>query len=365
MPAAPSPSANRRARVFRGLLLFYPAAFREEYGREMALVFRDRYRDAAGPLDKGWLWLNVVAGILTEAPREHLRLTREDLRYALRRLRASPAFAATSVATLALAIGASTAMFSVIDTLLLRPLPYAEPDRLTMLWTEIPAQRVREGRSAYGNVEQWRTGSRSFDDLAVFDPISATLTQGGSRNQVSVARVSPNFFALLGVRPVRGRMFSDDDAQERRRLALVSHRFWRARLGGAADAIGGSLDLDGVTSQIVGILPETFAAAGFDADVWEPHTLFPDWETRRTSTGLGSWFVVGRLRPHVAIDQARLPVGNRVWGSHTWRANPAAANVSGRMPKSDLWRRGPRGQSKSRRCRVGQCRPGGRARTDG
>ena len=213
----------------------------------MALVFADRYRDAAGAFDRGRLWLEVVAGILTEAPKEHVRMTVQDLRYALRRLRTSPGFAATSIATLALAIGASTAMFSVLNAVLLRPLPFAAPDRLAMLWTEIPSRGLTAGRSAYGSVEQWRKQSGSFADIAVFDPVSAMLTRGGEREQISVNRVSPNFFPLLGVQPARGRTFSLQEANDRQRLAVISHRFWQARFGGSPAAIGASLELDGLT----------------------------------------------------------------------------------------------------------------------
>lgn len=304
------PSKSRRttrlsARAFRALLVLYPAAFRDEYGREMALVFADRYRETAGPLDRGRLWLDVLAGILTEGPKEHIRMTVHDLRYALRRLRMSPGFAAISVATLALAIGASTAMFSVLNAVLLRPLPYQSPDRLAMLWTEIPTQGVREGRTAYWNVEQWRKQSESFADLAVLDPVSVTLTHAGEMDQVSVLRVSANLFPLLGIDPLRGRFFSLREANERQSRAVISHRFWQTRFGGSPDAIGASLELDGRPSQIIGILPEAIQFAGFDADVWESHTLFPDWETRRAVQGAGSWFVVGRLRPDVTIEQAQ------------------------------------------------------------
>jgi len=259
--ADPVPSKSRRtttlsARAFRALLVLYPAAFRDEYGRELAFVFADRYRDASGPWDRGRLWLGVLAGIFTEAPKEHIRMTLYDLRYALRRLRMSPGFAATSVATLALAIGASTAMFSILNAVLLRPLPYESPDRLAMLWTEVPGEGVREGRPAYWNVEQWRSQSRSFADLAVSDPVSVMLTHAGELEQISAVRVSPNFFPLLGVNPVLGRTFSRQEADDRERLAVISHRFWQARFGGSLDVIGASLQLDGLPSQIIGVLPE-------------------------------------------------------------------------------------------------------------
>jgi predicted permease len=229
----------------------------------------------------------------------------QDLRFALRSLRNNRGFTAASIATLALAIGVNTAMFSVLDTVLLRPLPYRAPEQLAMLWTEVPNQQLREGRSAYRNVEEWRRQSRSFTDLAVFDPVSIILSDVDGAERITAARISPSFLPLLGVEPVRGRSFSVEEAEQRHRVALISHRFWQSRLAGSADAIGASIEVDGLTSRIVGILPAGFRLGGLEADVWEPHTLFPDWEARRGVAGAASWFVIGRLRPNVTVPQAQ------------------------------------------------------------
>jgi putative ABC transport system permease protein len=222
-----------------------------------------------------------------------------DVRHALRTLRKSPAFATAAVATLALAIGANTTMFSVLNAVLLRPLPYEAPEQLAMLWTEDPTQNLREGRSALWDVEQWRTQSQSFADMATFDSVSTTLTGADGAEQIAGASISPNLLPLLGVQPVRGRNFSSEEAEEQKRLVLISHRFWQARFGGSNDAIGATLVLNGLSSQIIGILPADFPIATLDADVWEPHT------TRRSVRGAETWFVVGRLRPAVTFDQAR------------------------------------------------------------
>ncbi|MFI5076243.1 MAG: ABC transporter permease, partial [Vicinamibacteria bacterium] len=228
-----------------------------------------------------------------------------ELRHAWRGLRRSPGFAASAIVTLALAIGASTAMFGMLDAVLLRPLPFPSPDRLAMVWIEVPTQDLREGRSAFATVEAWRRQSRSFTDVAVLDPVSVALTHAGELEQVSGARVSPNLFGLLGVVPDRGRLFTDKDAEERQRLALLSHRFWRARFGGSDAVVGTTVLIDGQPSRIIGVLPDTVAQAGFTADVWEPHTLFADWDTRRAASGAGSWFVIGRLRAGAAIEPAQ------------------------------------------------------------
>src|SRR5262245_16275805 len=138
----------------------------------------------------------------------------QDLRYAIRGLARNPGFTAVAVLTLALGIGANTAVFSVLNAVLLRPLPYHAPEQLAMLWTEIPTHALREGRSAYGDVEEWRARSRSFADMAVLDPVRLTLTGESGSEQVTVARVSPNFFGVLGIQPSLGRTFSSQEAVE-------------------------------------------------------------------------------------------------------------------------------------------------------
>ena len=228
---------------------------------------------------------------LTELPR--------DLRYALRTLRKNPAFTTTAAATLALAIGANTTMFSVLNAVLLRPLPYRAPEQLAMLWTEDPTQNLHEGRSALWDVEQWLTQNQSFADMATFDSVSTTLTGAEGAEQIVGASTSPNLLSLLGVQPVRGRNFSTEETEEQKRLVLISHRFWQARFGGSNDAIGATLVLNGLPSQIIGILPPDFQIATLNADVWEPHT------THRSVRGGQTWFVVGRLRPTVTFDQAQ------------------------------------------------------------
>ena len=174
-----------------------------------------------------------------------------------------------------------------------------------MLWTEIPSQNLREGRSAFWNVEQWRSQSASFADMALFDGVSATLTSADRAEQISVVRHSPNLFAMLGVQPLHGRIFSAEEAEQRQRLALISHRFWQTRFGGSQDAIGATIEIDGVPSQIIGILPAGLQFLQSNADVWEPHTMFRDWEALRRARGSGFWSVVGRLRPNVTFEQAQ------------------------------------------------------------
>ncbi len=229
----------------------------------------------------------------------------QDFRYALRGLRKNPAFTAVALVTLALGIGANTAMFTVLNAVLLRPLPYPSPEQLVMLWTETPGQGMREGRSAYRDVEQWRAQSKSFVDMAVYDPVSVRLTAPGELDRISIVRTSPSFFTLLGVQPYRGRVFTEAEAQERRRVVVISYRFAQARFGGADRAIGATIGLDDIPSEVIGVAPPDFQLVNGSADVWEPHTLFSNWEALRGAQGDSSWFVLARLRPLVALTQAQ------------------------------------------------------------
>src|SRR5437870_3858009 len=284
----------------------------DEVRFHLEMQIEDNLKAGMNPAEARYAALRSFGGIepMKERYRERrsfalVETVAQDVRYAVRTLRKSPGFTTTSVATLALAIGANTAMFSVLNAVLLRPLPYRSPEQLAMLWSEVPSQNLREGRSAYPNVEEWRRQSKSFADMAFFDPVSVTLTTATEAEQISAARISPNLFPLLGVQPLHGRGFSNEEAEQRQRLALISHRFWQSRFGGSLDAIGASIEIDGLPSRIVGILPAGFEFARLNADVWEPHTMFPDWETQRRARGAGSWFVIGRLRLNVTFEQAQ------------------------------------------------------------
>lgn len=228
-----------------------------------------------------------------------------DIRCAARSLRKNLGFAMTSAATLALAIGASTAMFSVLNAVVLRPLPYRSPEQLVMLWTEDPAQNLREDRSALRGVEQWRTQSRTFADMATFDAMSMTLSGAEGAEQIVGGSISPNLLSLLGVEPAQGRGFSTEEAEQRQRLVLISHRFWQARFGGSNDAVGATIVLNGLPSQIIGILPAGLQIARLDADVWEPHPMSEDRPSSQSGGGEDTWFVVGRLQPAVTFEQAQ------------------------------------------------------------
>jgi predicted permease len=201
-----------------------------------------------------------------------------------------------------LGIGGTTAIFSTLNTALLQPLPFPSPDRLTMLWTQTQNHSGGLLRTAYPNVEQWERQSNSFEEIGVFDPASATLTAEAGAEKVSVIRASAGLARVLGVQPFRGRWFSDDEETRRLNVALVSYRFWHAHFAGA-DPLASELMIDGVPTQIIGILPKNLEFP--EGDLWEPETIFPDWPARSAAEGSGPWFVVGRLRSSVSMNQAQ------------------------------------------------------------
>lgn len=229
----------------------------------------------------------------------------QDLRYGARMLLKQPGFTLVAVLTLALGIGANITIFSVVNAVLLRPLPYPDADRLVFLWSEAPAQNIRERASAYANVADWREQNKSFEDIAVSDPTVVTLTDAAEPEQVMSVRASANLFPLLGVTPMLGRTFTADEVQQKVRVVVLSHGLWRRRFGDAPNVLGQTLEIDGVSSQVIGVMPESFLPDR-ENRIWEPHTLFPDWEAQKAQRGTGSWQVVGRLKPQVSLAQAQV-----------------------------------------------------------
>jgi putative ABC transport system permease protein len=229
----------------------------------------------------------------------------QDVRYCVRMLLKNPAFTAVVVLTLALGIGANTAIFSVLNSVLLRPLPYQDSDRLVFLWSDTPKQNTREMGSAYANISDWNNQNQSFEELAFFDPTSVTLTGINDPEQVQSVHASANLFSLLGVAPLIGRTFSPEEEQNQVHVVVLSYGLWQRRFGGSRSVIAQTLEVDNVKSQVIGVMPERFQFPGKNSQIWEPHTLVPDWQRQKTQRGTGSWRVVGRLKPNFTVQQAQ------------------------------------------------------------
>jgi predicted permease len=235
-----------------------------------------------------------------------------DLRYAARLLRRSPSFAAVAILTLALGVGANTAMFSVVNTVLLRPLPYHDPDRLAMLWTADPKRDIHEEGTSYPTFLNWRSQTRTFADMAICsrgNPV--ILTGANDPERVMGEAVSANLFPLLGVTPALGRIFSPDEEQQRERVVVLSHGLWQRRFGASRDAIGKTLEIDGQTFQVIGVMPAGFYFPTKDVQLWQPATyvgmtLMPGVRDRIWTSRFSDWWrVVGRLKPTATFDDAQ------------------------------------------------------------
>ena len=229
----------------------------------------------------------------------------QDVRYAARGLAHDVGFAAMVLTVLALGVGVHTAVFSVVRSTLLDPLPYDDPGRLTTLWTTIPDEGVDQSPSSYANVQDWKDQTRAFEDIATFDPVSLTLAGGPWPEQVSAARVSANLFSLLGVAPEIGRSFSSEEWRQRSRVVVLGHGLWQSRFGGLPDVAGREIEIAGQRFEIVGVMPRTFGFPDRSTSIWLPETVLTDWDAVTTDRGTGSWRVVARLREGTPIQQAR------------------------------------------------------------
>jgi len=197
-----------------------------------------------------------------------------DLRHLLRNLRRSPASAAAAILTLSLTLGAGTAIFAVVDAVLLTPPPFTDPDALVTVGEVLPEDRGAAPRSVrYATFEAWRNRAASLAAFEGYDPTNLTLTELGEAEGVSATDVTPGLLTLLGVAPARGRTFEVNDVGQP--LAIVSAAFWRAKLAADPGAIGRQIVLGGRSHTIVGILPAGFAFALDQSDVWRPLQLPP------------------------------------------------------------------------------------------
>jgi predicted permease len=237
-----------------------------------------------------------------------IELLRGDLTYAARMLRKTPGFAAAAVVTLALGIGANTAIFSICNAVLFKPLAYAEPGRIVTL-----SERQHDGRLgtvAPANFVDWRNGSRSFSDIAAVNSSSFILGGQGEAARLAGAGVSSNFFSLLGVRFTLGRNFlPEEDLPGQNRVAILSHRIWQERFGADRDIVGRQVTLNDNSYTVVGVLPADFQfasnAADFQArsqaDIWAPIAL----DLQKLQRGTHPLRVIARLKPGVELAQAQ------------------------------------------------------------
>jgi putative ABC transport system permease protein len=229
-----------------------------------------------------------------------------DFRFAFRQLLKSPAFSLLAVLTLALGIGANSAIFTLIDGLFLRGLPFADPNRIVRIYGEAKEREMRQMPFSIPRFWHYRDGQTVFSEVAADSGMGFILTGMGEPVQLNGGIVSANYFHLLGVRPIRGRLFLPEE-EENADVALVSEHFWRNRLASDPEVVGRSLTLNGVPTTIVGVIPTMpLAWFGPDCEIWttKPFQL-PGMTRALLMRGVGYLRVIGRFKPGVTNEQAR------------------------------------------------------------
>lgn len=312
-------------RLYRRLLRMFPPDLQAEYGAEMERLFLEELAATQGPR-RWWLWARVIADacrhgigsrldawtrfsktqsyVEYEPRRFWMDTLRYDLRHALRAMRRQPGATSIIVLTLALAIGANTAVFSAVHTVLIRPLPYAQPDSLVMLWEKREAEGVMKNVVSAADYLDWARLATSFTGMAAFLEVTADLTGEGDPEKLPIAVVSPPFFDVFGIRPLHGRTFEPgEDAVGRNRLVILGHALWRQRFGADAGLVGRTITLNGLPHQVVGVLPPNVVLPQGEAQLFSPLVLqAPNEPPSRVSHNFS---VFARLKPGVTMALAR------------------------------------------------------------
>ena len=227
-----------------------------------------------------------------------------DVRYGARVLRRNPGFTVLAVLTLALGIGANTALFSIVHGVLLQPLPYPQPNELVGLWQTNPSKGHARNVVSIGAYNDWKEQADAFEAMAAYrDGFGVAYTGDGDPQRLIASAVTPGFFRLLGVPAMLGRTFVQEEATEGEDGAiLISHSFWSARLGGDDQILGRILTIDGESVRVVGVLQAGFAFLRDDVDIWTPLTFSETARQDRKSHSIG---VIARLAPNVSLEAAR------------------------------------------------------------
>lgn len=291
----------RNLTLFDLLLWCYPRSFRNEYGAEMRDLFV-RERQAARGLEIPALWLRTVADVVSSASAAHLDILQQDLSHTRRLFQRSRGFVLAAVVVVALGIGATTAAFSVTDFVLLRGLPFPEPERLVKIWETTPGYGRMELSAP--NYRDWKAAARSYRSMGIFRSEELTLMASGEPQRLEGAGVSADLLPTLGVSPALGRGFSEaDDRDGAPATVILSHGLWQRTFGGDPGIVGRGLVFGDTSYTVIGVMPETFHFPSSDVQFWVPNRFGErDYlDTERTNNWLEA---VGRLRPGVTIDAA-------------------------------------------------------------
>jgi predicted permease len=287
--------------MFNALLRLYPASFRQEYGAEMRADFQQRSKNSSGMSGRLALWISLVFDTLFNATAVHWDILRQDLRYTWRSLRRSPGFALMGVLVIALGIGATTAAFSVTDYVLLRPLPYRNPDRLVKLWENLPNYSRIELSPA--NFRDWKRASHSFEAMGSFHEDSTNLVGQGNPERLEGTATDSELLPMLGVQPLLGRLFApEDDRAGAAGTVILSHSLWQNIFGGDQRVVGRKVIFNDEPYTVIGVMPAAFKFPNRETEYWVPTRYTNDDYGDRNNNYLQA---LGRLKPGVSVEQAR------------------------------------------------------------
>jgi predicted permease len=285
-------------RFYRALLYLYPTSFRAEYASELCDAFAMRRAGSNGFLGAVATVFAAIADVVPNAMAAHWDVLRQDLRYTLRGLRKAPGFAITAILVVALGVGANTAAFSVADFVLFRPLPFPQPERLTMLWERTPGYQME---FSPGNYADYKAEAKSFSSMGAYFSNAMNLTGSGEPRRIEATRVTWDLFPTLGARAFAGRLFSASDTVAGQSI-VISHDLWQTQFGGDAKVIGKSVQLDGAPYIVIGIMPQDFHFPNREIEIWKTMQFTTDDLAPRNDNFI---YVVGRLKSGVSIDAAR------------------------------------------------------------
>src|SRR5580698_3352377 len=235
-----------------------------------------------------------------------MRTLLADLRYGLRLLRQAPGFTAIAICALALGIGANTAIFSTLDAVVLRALPYLDPDRVVMVFEDSSHIGFPNNTPAPANYFDWKAQNHVFTDMAAVRYRGANITSitpgDGNPEQLRGQAVTPNFFSVLGVNPLLGRTFSEEEDRTGAQVVVISYGLWQRRYQGDPSLLNKPIMLDGTRYSVIGVMPRDFVFRDQERDFWIPIHFTPAEQAARSSHFLN---VVARLKPDATVERAR------------------------------------------------------------
>jgi putative ABC transport system permease protein len=306
-------SVSFSQRLFRFLVRLLPFDFRINYEGEMEGVFREQQREVAergGFWDALKLWKETIVGIFTTAPREHWEILVGDCSYAFRMMRKNPGFTVIAILTLALGIGANTAIFSVVHAVLLRPLPYPDGQQLVFIRQQQNKLGIDNTQFSVPEIQDYREQNRSLSGLVEFHAMSFILYGHGDPDRVRTGVVSWNYFDLFGVKPILGRTFSPEDEKlGAPAVLLLSFEYWKNNFGSDPNIVGKTFEMNDKIHTVVGVLPPVPQYPN-ENDVYMPTSACPfrSAPDHVRNRDMRMMEVFGRLRPGVSVLQAKADI---------------------------------------------------------